>query len=127
MYSSNDAKGANPLMASGYLDFSDLDHINMNVRMKAEKFQIIDSKENSRSEVFGKAFVNFMGMMRGELDNLPELVAFGTKLEEACIETLKDGIMTKDLVNLVEGLTPTAVNTLDFIKAIRARLEKKLA
>ncbi|MBR3038056.1 MAG: NADP-dependent isocitrate dehydrogenase [Clostridia bacterium] len=64
---------------------------------------------------------------RGELDNLPELVAFGQKLEESCIDTLKDGIMTKDLVNLVEGITPTAVNTIDFIRAIRARLEKKLA
>ena len=64
---------------------------------------------------------------RGELDNLPELVAFGQKLEEACIDTLKDGIMTKDLVNLVEGITPTAVNTIDFIRAIRARLEQKLA
>ena len=64
---------------------------------------------------------------RGELDKLPDLVAFGEKLEEACIDTLKDGIMTKDLVNLVEGITPTAVNTLDFIKAIRTRLEQKLA
>ena len=64
---------------------------------------------------------------RGELDNLPELVAFGQKLEESCIDTLKDGIMTKDLVNLVEGITPTAVNTIDFIRAIRARLEQKLA
>ena len=70
MYSSNDTKGNNPLMASGYLDFSNLDRMNMNVRMRAENFQIIDSKENSRSEAFGKAFVNFMGMMRGDLDNL---------------------------------------------------------
>ena len=70
MYGSNDTNGNNPLMASGYLDFSDLNHMNMNVRMKAENFQIIDSKENSRSEAFGKAFVNFMGMMRGDLDNL---------------------------------------------------------
>ncbi len=63
---------------------------------------------------------------RGELDGLKELVGFGTKLEEACIETLNDGIMTKDLVGLVEGMAPTAVNTIDFIRAIRARLEKKL-
>ena len=63
---------------------------------------------------------------RGELDGLDDLVAFGTKLEEACVETLNDGIMTKDLVNLVEGMKPTAVNTIDFIRAIRARLEKKL-
>ena len=63
---------------------------------------------------------------RGELDGLKDLVAFGNKLEEACIDTLNDGIMTKDLVNLVEGMEATAVNTIDFIRAIRERLEKKL-
>ena len=63
---------------------------------------------------------------RGEKDNLPELVAFAKKLEEACIDTLNDGIMTKDLVSLAEGVKTTAVNSIDFIKAIRERLEKKL-
>ncbi|MGN0164657.1 MAG: NADP-dependent isocitrate dehydrogenase [Lachnospiraceae bacterium] len=65
---------------------------------------------------------------RGELDNLPDLVAYADKLEESCIDTLNDGIMTKDLVGLVEkGFTATAVNSKDFILAIRERLEKKLA
>ena len=65
---------------------------------------------------------------RGELDELPELVSFADKLEEACIDTLNDGIMTKDLVGLVsEGYTATAVNSIGFIKAIRERLEAKLA
>ena len=65
---------------------------------------------------------------RGELDGLSDLVAFADKLEEACIDTLNDGIMTKDLVGLVsEGYTATAVNSIGFIKAIRERLEKKLA
>ena len=46
----------------------------------------------------------------------------------ACIETLDQGIMTKDLVGLVEeGTKVQAVNSIDFIRAIRARLEKKLA
>ena len=65
---------------------------------------------------------------RGELDNLPELVDFADKLEEACIDTLNDGIMTKDLVGLVsEGYEAHAVNSIGFIKAIRERLEAKLA
>ena len=65
---------------------------------------------------------------RGELDGLTDLVSFADSLEAACIDTLNDGIMTKDLVGLVEeGFTATAVNTSDFIKAIRVRLEKKLA
>ena len=65
---------------------------------------------------------------RGELDGLDALVDFANKLEAACIKTLDDGIMTKDLVGLVsEGYVATAVNSLDFIKAIRERLEAFLA
>ncbi len=65
---------------------------------------------------------------RGELDNLPDLVDFADKLEEACIDTLNDGIMTKDLVGLVsEGYEAHEVNSIGFIKAIRERLEAKLS
>ena len=61
---------------------------------------------------------------RGELDNLSDLVDFANRLEKACIDTLNDGIMTKDLVGLVsEGFQAKSVNTLEFIKAIRSRLE----
>ena len=61
---------------------------------------------------------------RGEKDNLSDLVAFADKLEAAVIKTLDDGIMTKDLSGLVsEGYKSTPVNSLDFIKAIRERLE----
>ena len=64
---------------------------------------------------------------RGELDGLNELVDFANKLEEACIDTLNDGIMTKDLVGLLsEGYEAHAVNSIGFIKAIRERLEAKL-
>ena len=65
---------------------------------------------------------------RGELDGLADLVAFADALEAACIETLMDGIMTKDLVGLVvPGTKTTAVNSKNFILAIKERLEKKLA
>lgn len=64
---------------------------------------------------------------RGELDGLPELVKFGEALEAASLQTLNDGIMTKDLCGLAEGITPTAVDSEGFIKAIRTRLEAKLA
>ena len=63
---------------------------------------------------------------RGELDDLPDLVAFGEALEAASLQTLNDGIMTKDLCALAEGVTPTAVDSEAFIQAIRQRLEAKL-
>ncbi len=63
---------------------------------------------------------------RGEIDGLADLVKFANELEAACFDTLNAGIVTKDLVNLMEGVTPTAVNSAGFIGAIRERLEKRL-
>ena len=60
---------------------------------------------------------------RGELDGLDDLCAFADKLEAACIKTLDDGIMTKDLVGLVSpGFEAKAVNSREFILAIRERM-----
>ncbi len=65
---------------------------------------------------------------RGEKDGLKDLMNYADKLEEACIDTLNAGIMTKDLVGLVEpGFKATAVNSKDFILAIKERLAAKLA
>ena len=64
---------------------------------------------------------------RGELDGLDALCAFADALEKSCIDTLNDGIMTKDLVGLAEGIGAKAVTTSGFISEIRKRLEKNLA
>lgn len=63
---------------------------------------------------------------RGEMDNLPELINYADQLEGACFDTLNEGIVTKDLVNLMEGVTPKQVNSENFLKAIRERLAKRL-
>jgi len=63
---------------------------------------------------------------RGVKDGLTALTQFADALEAACFDTLGDGIATKDLVNLMEGVTPKAVNSARFIAAIRERLEKRL-
>lgn len=64
---------------------------------------------------------------RGEMDDIPELVNYADQLEAACFDTLNAGIVTKDLANLMEGVTPVVKNSADFIAAIRERLEKRLA
>ncbi|MBQ0157711.1 MAG: NADP-dependent isocitrate dehydrogenase [Bacteroidales bacterium] len=64
---------------------------------------------------------------RGEKDNLPELQRYADCLEAACFDTLNEGIVTKDLAGMMEGVTPQVKNSLDFIRAIRERLEKRLA
>lgn len=63
---------------------------------------------------------------RGEKDDLPELINFADQLEAASLDTLNDGIMTKDLCGLAQGITPTQVNSEDFMKAIQKRLKERL-
>ncbi len=60
---------------------------------------------------------------RGELDHIPELAAFAGRLEKACIDTIESGKMTKDLALITELENPEVLNSLDFIKAVRATLE----
>ncbi len=63
---------------------------------------------------------------RGELDNIPELMSFADKLEEATIQTVEEGYMTKDLALLSKLPDIHVTNTNQFIQAIRERLEQKL-
>ena len=64
---------------------------------------------------------------RGQLDGLDDLAAFADKLEAACLATLEQGTMTKDLAGLVdEGFTAHAVTSAQFIAAIRQNLEAAL-
>lgn len=66
MYAHND----NPLDISGYLNFADLDKVNMDIKMRAQNYQIIDAEENYRSIAYGKAYVDFFGFLKGPIDNL---------------------------------------------------------
>lgn len=60
---------------------------------------------------------------RGELDGLSDLCAFADRLEGACMDTLRAGVMTKDLSGLAEpGACTRVVNSREFINAIAARL-----
>ena len=64
---------------------------------------------------------------RGELDNIPELMEFADKLEQATIKTIEDGKMTKDLALITTMKDVTVLNSENFIKAIRETLEGMLA
>ena len=63
---------------------------------------------------------------RGELDNIPELMEFADKLEQACIKTVEDGKMTKSLSLISTCENPVILNSLEFIQAIRATLDTLL-
>ena len=63
---------------------------------------------------------------RGELDQIPELCDFADKLEKACISTIENGKMTKDLALITTLENPTVLSSEGFIKAIRETLEGML-
>lgn len=59
---------------------------------------------------------------RGELDGLPELMAFADRLEQATIDTIEAGEMTGDLALITTIENPVKLSTREFIKAIAKRL-----
>ena len=59
-----------PLNVQGNFDFGRPDHMTLDMRMRAQNFQIIGAKENPKSIAYGKAFVNVFAFMRGPVDNL---------------------------------------------------------
>ncbi|MDR1620487.1 MAG: NADP-dependent isocitrate dehydrogenase [Clostridiales bacterium] len=64
---------------------------------------------------------------RGELDRSTALEKFGGALERASLDTLEAGMMTRDLVGLVEkGAAVHSLTSKEFICAIRKRLETLL-
>ena len=60
---------------------------------------------------------------RAQLDGLADLEAFADRLEAACFRTLNEGVMTKDLVGLVEpGFEARAVDSWTFLDEIAKRM-----
>lgn len=56
---------------------------------------------------------------RGELDGNKELVDFANKLEKASIDTIENGVMTKDLAQLSQVENKKIVNTEQFLREIK--------
>ena len=63
---------------------------------------------------------------RGELDELPQLIAFADKLESATIRTIEDGVMTGDLAALSSIENKQTVDTETFLVEINRRLAEML-
>lgn len=62
---------------------------------------------------------------RGELDGLEDLSRFADDLEKACLEVLEEGVMTKDLAGLAEGIEVKTVDTEAYLQAVAAKLLTK--
>ena len=66
LYAYNDE----PINMMGNIDFSDMDRITMDMRMRARNLLLINSKQEVKSIAFGKAYVNFVARMQGPLEQL---------------------------------------------------------
>ena len=66
LYAHNDE----PLNLMGDIDFSDTEHLAMDLRMRARNLQLINARQEQKSITFGKAFVNIFARMQGPLDML---------------------------------------------------------
>jgi isocitrate dehydrogenase len=62
---------------------------------------------------------------RGKLDSNDELIKFANILEKVCVETVEDGLMTKDLAILV-GKSTKYLTTNQFLEAIDSNFKKNL-
>lgn len=89
-------------------------------------YRYLEGKETSTNSV--ATIFAWSGALRkrGELDNLPELCNFADKLEQATVQTIESGKMTKDLALITTLSDVTVLNSEDFIKAIRQTLEQLL-
>ena len=85
-------------------------------------YQHLAGKETSTNSV--ATIFAWTGALRkrGELDNIPELMAFADKLEEATLGTIASGSMTKDLALITSIENPTVLSSEGFIKAIAEKL-----
>ena len=85
-------------------------------------YKHLEGKETSTNSV--ATIFAWSGALRkrGELDELPELVAFADRLEAATLDTIEAGEMTGDLARITTLENPTTLSTGDFIKAIARRL-----
>ena len=85
-------------------------------------YKHLEGKETSTNSV--ATIFAWSGALRkrGELDELPELVAFADRLEAATLATIEAGEMTGDLARITTLPNPTTLSTGEFIQAIARRL-----
>ena len=90
------ANNSSPLTTYGALDFTDLDHMRLDLRLRAQNFLLIDAKENPRSEAYGKAYVNYYGNINGELSNLKMRGKLDVLGSTDLVYILRDSPLTTD-------------------------------
>lgn len=62
--------GKNPMVVNGDVDLSDFSKVAMDLNMKANNFELINTKRKQSSMIFGKVYSDYLGTLKGTTDNL---------------------------------------------------------
>jgi len=89
-------------------------------------YQHLEGKETSTNSVATLFAWSGALRKRGEMDEITELVKFADLLEKATIDTIEQGVMTKDLAILSDMKELKVVNTREFLEEINLRLKDEL-
>lgn len=63
-------KGKTPFRTNGSVDFSNLEQVYTDLRMKAKDYELINAKKNRKATTYGKIYVDLDATIKGALDNL---------------------------------------------------------
>ena len=62
--------GQNPLTINGFVDFANLDNINMNLSLYGQNFLVFDAPRTRKSALFGKLYGDFFARVNGTTNDL---------------------------------------------------------
>lgn len=107
-------QGNNPLMLNGKLDMRNLSDVKMDIRMAARNFELINTKKQTNSLVFGKVYADFDGTLKGDMQNMSVRGKLSILDRTDVTYILKDSPLTvddrlHDLVQFVDFEDSTAV------------------
>lgn len=89
-------------------------------------YRHLEGKETSTNSV--ATIFAWTGALRkrGELDGNQQLMEFADKLEQATLNTIESGKMTKDLALITSIRNPKILSSREFILAVKEKLQKSL-
>ena len=62
--------GQEPMVLNGTFDMSDFERMRMDFAMRANNFELINTRKKAQSMLFGKVYANYIGTLKGTTDNL---------------------------------------------------------
>lgn len=89
-------KSENPLQINGSVDVRNLTNPRVNLTLKAKNFELINSKKQRQSVAYGKLYTDFMGSVKGALDELTVRGNLNVLPQTNLTYILKDSPLTVD-------------------------------